>query len=522
MAARLFASRTRKGTSAAAQWEKPNLTHEFKGHEGALWEEPILKHKFEGHEKEIWSFVFLHDNIHIVSGSADGTMRKWNCDTGRAVGKPWKGKGGSIYALALSPDGKMIASGSEDGGIQRWNTNGEMMEGVWMSHSDWVQSLSWSPSGSHIASGSENGTVLIQKAESGQVTMGPIETEQEGVCALAYSPSEKRIASGGYNATICIWNTKTGRLTVPSIRHLGQTVTSLVWSSDSTKLYSASDEFARVFNSKTGQLLHRFEHDNYLWSVALSPRNNVLACVGNVVQLWDTESHQPLSQPFHENHEILRCASFSWNGRYMAYGGYDNKLTLCTVEMDIASQLPALMLQQSDRRSTQQEIGSNSPMSPLSSCLDADATGNDGFIEEAHDDPYNNFFQSSHQSLPSPSHLPPLFSARRLWNIISRRRPPPDQSIPRERPRRGLFSHHARSNLSLELATAVSNQLVQEGKVVEGEGEDEQGEIVDDQRLSNTLGTTNTTSNQNTRISQHPTCKCTPTQNTAQFLALEF
>ncbi|OAX35120.1 hypothetical protein K503DRAFT_649916, partial [Rhizopogon vinicolor AM-OR11-026] len=49
-----------------------------------------------GHEREIWSFVFLHDNIHIVSGSFDGTMRKWNCDTGRLVEEPWKWEGGSI------------------------------------------------------------------------------------------------------------------------------------------------------------------------------------------------------------------------------------------------------------------------------------------------------------------------------------------------------------------------------------------------------------------------------------------
>lgn len=138
--------------------------------------------------------------------------------------------------------------------------------------------------------------------------------------------------------------------------------------------------------------------------------------------------------------------------------------------MAIASQLPAPILQQSDRRSTQSN-------SSLSSCLDANATGGDGFIEEVHDDLYNNFFQSSHQSLPSPSHLPPLFSARRLWNIISRRRPPPDQSVPRERPRRGFFSRRARSKSSLELATAKSNQPVHEGKVVEGEGE--LGENVD-------------------------------------------
>lgn len=103
---------------------------------------------------------------------------------------------------------------------------------------------------------------------------------------------------------------------------------------------------------------------------------------------YGTEFNRPLSQPFHENHEILRCVSFSWNGRYIAYGGYDNKLTECTVEMAIASQLPAPILQQSDRRSTQSN-------SSLSSCLDvrANATGGDGFIEEVHDDPYNNFFQ---------------------------------------------------------------------------------------------------------------------------------
>ncbi|KAG1780621.1 hypothetical protein EV702DRAFT_1042877 [Suillus placidus] len=60
--------------------------------------------------------------------------------------------------------------------------------------------------------------------------------------------------------------------------------------------------------------------------------------------------------------------------------------------------------------------------------MSADATGGGGFIEEVHDDPYNNFFQSSQQSLPSASpgsRLPNLFSARRLWKRISRRHPPP-------------------------------------------------------------------------------------------------
>src|SRR5882757_7952531 len=164
---------------------------------------PTAKHKFEGHEREIYSFVFLHDNVHVVSGSLDGTMRKWNCDTGRLVGEPWKGEGRLILALALSPDGKTIACGRGNGSVQRWDTDGKM-KSTWTGHSNSVESLSWSPSGDHIASGSYNGTILIREAESGKVDVGPIKTNQDWVRSLAYSPLGDRIASGGNNKIICI------------------------------------------------------------------------------------------------------------------------------------------------------------------------------------------------------------------------------------------------------------------------------------------------------------------------------
>ena len=309
-------------------------------------ERPPPKHIFEGHRRLITSFVFLHDNVHIVSSSDDGTMRKWDCDTGLLVGEPWEGEGGGIPALALSPDGETIACWREDGSVQRWNTDGEMSEGVWMSHrthSDYVHSVSWSPSGDHIASGSYDGTILIRKAETGEVDVGPIETGQDEVWSLAYSPSSDRIASGGNDATICIWDSNTGELLVGPIKDLGIWVRSVVWSSDSSRLYSASASFARVFDSVSGTELHRFENNYYVHSVALSPKHNVLACVGvrGTAQLWDTKSYQPLGKPFSPEDSTvnLRCVSFSRDGQYLAYGGYDNKTILWMVK-DIAPELP--------------------------------------------------------------------------------------------------------------------------------------------------------------------------------------
>ncbi|KAG2115036.1 hypothetical protein DEU56DRAFT_905292, partial [Suillus clintonianus] len=106
--------------------------------------------------------------------------------------------------------------------------------------------------------------------------------------------------------------------------------------------------------------------------------------------------------------------------------------------------------------------------------LQADATGGDGIIDERRDDPYNNFFQSSRQSLPSGtphSHLPRLFSARRFFKVFSRPHPPEDESVLNGRSKRKFFPHRARSNSSLKLATMKPNQPVPEGKVGEGNGE---------------------------------------------------
>ncbi|OAX36850.1 WD40 repeat-like protein [Rhizopogon vinicolor AM-OR11-026] len=400
------------------------------------------KHKFEGHEDHILSFIFLHDNVHIVSGSKDGTMRKWNCDTSLLVGEPWESEGGSINALALSPDGNTISCGRDNGSVEMWNTDGEMSKDIWTSHRSSVWALSWSPSGGHIASGSEDVTILIRKAGSGEVDpeVAPIEAQQGGVRSLAYSHSGDRLASGGDDTTICIWNSNTSELLVGPIEDLGNWVSSVVWSLDDSKLYSASDKFARVFDSSSGAQLHRFKNDNFPYSIALSPKHNVLACAGNagIVHLWNTESQQPLGLPFWRNRENLyRCVSFSPDGQYLAYSGFDCKITLWMVK-DIAPQL--LMTSYTAGHLTPVSTtvlsrGKSSHRSPQT-----DATN--PFAEEARDNVYDDFFQSSEPS--HPSHRPHPLSAWRLWNVLIPSRHGLPAEIPQQpRIKRRFFARHA-------------------------------------------------------------------------------
>ncbi|KAG2034103.1 WD40-repeat-containing domain protein [Suillus americanus] len=348
---------------------------------------PIPKHQFEGHKQDVVDLIFLHDNVHIVSGSWDGMMRKWNCDTGLLVGKPWTGDGGMIHALALSPDGKTIACGRGNGMVQRWSTEGEMTEDArWTRTGNHyisrVKSLSWSPSGDYIASGHIDAIILIQKAES----RGKVATESH------LAGGTRQFAFG------------TGKLIVSPIKdRLEAFVTSLVWSSGGTKLYSASGKFVHIVDSYSGTLLYRFQHYHFL---------NTL--------LWDSESHKPLGQPFYqEGHRDLHCASFCGDGRYFAYGRDDGKITLFTIK-GVAPELPSL----------------------ASSCLEVDAT--EPLIEEERrDDPHGNFFQSSQSCHPSRSQRPHASSARLLWNILipSRHRPTASESIAlQQRSKRSLFA----------------------------------------------------------------------------------
>jgi WD40 repeat protein len=159
-----------------------------------------------------------------------------------------------------------------------------MIKRVWTGDSKIIESLSWSPRGSHLASGRNDGTTQ----------------------------------------TICIWDSNTGELIVGPIEDLGNAVRpSVVWSSGGSELYSASDKFARVFDSVSGTQLHYFQHNRFLYSVALSPKHNVLACVGNqgVAQLWDTESYEPLGPPFRQDGNTYFVSAAGYGGQSLQVAG---------------------------------------------------------------------------------------------------------------------------------------------------------------------------------------------------------
>ena len=70
--------------------------------------------------RAVYSVCFSPDGKQLVSGSAAGTVRLWDVETGN-FNFPGQGEiFGDVWSVCYSPDGTRLASGCEDYLVRLW------------------------------------------------------------------------------------------------------------------------------------------------------------------------------------------------------------------------------------------------------------------------------------------------------------------------------------------------------------------------------------------------------------------
>jgi WD40 repeat protein len=78
----------------------------------------VLK-KLEGHEKSVLALAYSTDGRYLASGSADGSVRLWDADTGvEAAVEPGEAM---VWSVRFNPKGHLLAVGNQDGEIRYYD-----------------------------------------------------------------------------------------------------------------------------------------------------------------------------------------------------------------------------------------------------------------------------------------------------------------------------------------------------------------------------------------------------------------
>ncbi|KAL8715318.1 MAG: hypothetical protein Q9225_006416 [Loekoesia sp. 1 TL-2023] len=103
---------------------------------------PHRDHPEEAHRECVYTIQY--SGKYLVSGSRDKTLRKWDLDTQRLIGKPLVGHNASVLCLQFddSEDEDMIASGSSDTDVILWQfSTGKMIKKIARAHDESVLNL---------------------------------------------------------------------------------------------------------------------------------------------------------------------------------------------------------------------------------------------------------------------------------------------------------------------------------------------------------------------------------------------
>ncbi|KAG0128980.1 WD40-repeat-containing domain protein [Tuber indicum] len=236
-----------------------------------------------GHSRPVthlsFSPMLADDEYYLISACKDNNPMLRDGITGDWIGT-FLGHKGAVWQARLSNDAALAATASADFSAKIWDTfTGECLQTL--QHNHIVRAATFSPNPTHVATGGQEKKLRVYD--------------------LAHSETPMEIGA----------QTHTG------------TIKSIVWSDPNTILSASDDRKLRWWDTRSGELVTKFDVDELIGSCELSPEGNLIsATAGKTVYFFNAQSRQ-LIKSISTAYEVSSVALHQQTRRFITGGSSD-------------------------------------------------------------------------------------------------------------------------------------------------------------------------------------------------------
>ena len=161
--------------------------------------------QWRGHGGPVRALAVSPDGASVVSGSFDTSAIRWS-PARNAAEQVLRFHDGAVNAVAGLKDGRLVTSG-EDARIAIWTAGEPQPSAVLEGHTAPVVAVAASPDGKWLASASWDRSVRLWRTDAARGGGGAqvLEGHQQNVNGVAFTADGRALVSAGYDATVRIW-----------------------------------------------------------------------------------------------------------------------------------------------------------------------------------------------------------------------------------------------------------------------------------------------------------------------------
>jgi len=234
----------------------------------------------KGHERALTMIKYNRDGDLLFSCSKDHVPSLWYAENGERIGS-YHGHCGTVWCLDVNFDSTRLLTGSADNMCKLWDVRtGECLH-TWK-HTAPIRCVGFAMGDKQFLSVLDNimgnvPTIFVWELELNNLANHPddplttILGHTGKIGRALWGPLNEEIFSIADDATLRIWDPKSGQQKEMIECHTKK-ITDLQFSVDMTLFVtSCTDQFVRLFDTKTRRLIHAFNTERPLNSASISP-----------------------------------------------------------------------------------------------------------------------------------------------------------------------------------------------------------------------------------------------------------